>query len=129
MDLDRDPVSEPPTAANEDREPLVGVLLQEVRELRAQIAQVQSSALTVEQAGEMLGCGRRKVFELLKAKKLQRAPSLGRKTLVTRASVEQIQASRTPQQRQRQQKMDLARELADLEQQRRARRDRLGAVA
>ena len=55
--------------------------------------------LSVEEAGQILGCGRRKVFELLRDGILERAPRYGRALRIYRASVEA--ALRPPEPRKR----------------------------
>lgn len=46
--------------------------------------------VSVEQAGEILGCKRSKIFELLAEGKLQRAPRIGRSLRIFRDSVDQL---------------------------------------
>lgn len=43
--------------------------------------------VTVDRAGELMHCSRRKVFELLERGTLRRAKSFGRQTLVVTASI------------------------------------------
>ena len=50
--------------------------------------------LTLEGAAVRLGCSERKVYQLLKQKRLRRAKKVGRKTLVTVASVEKLEKMR-----------------------------------
>lgn len=63
----------------------VRALRDEVRELRR--LRVDRSALPVDEAAELLGCGRSTVFEYLRSGRLQRARRTGRKAMVTRESV------------------------------------------
>jgi excisionase family DNA binding protein len=58
--------------------------------LRRSIPTASDSALTVEETGARLGCGRTKVFELLAAGTLTSAQRIGRETRVTTASVEAL---------------------------------------
>ena len=44
-------------------------------------------AVTVDRAGDMLGCSRRQVFVLLAADRLERAQSAGRQTMIVTQSV------------------------------------------
>lgn len=46
--------------------------------------------VSVEQAGEILGCKRSKIFELLAEGKLQRAPRIGRSLRIFRDSVDRL---------------------------------------
>lgn len=50
--------------------------------------------LTVPEAAARLACGRSKIFELLATGELRRAQALGRRTLVTVASIERLEARR-----------------------------------
>jgi excisionase family DNA binding protein len=69
-----------------------GIALKEIRSdlrrLKSATLQPGAVAMTVEQAAERLGCSRRRVFELLAAGKLKRAAKLGRRAMVTVASVD-----------------------------------------
>jgi excisionase family DNA binding protein len=67
-------------------------LAAEVRALRVELrANAHSAvAISVEEAGRRLGCGRTKVFELLKLRKLRSVPKQGRARLVTTASVDAL---------------------------------------
>jgi excisionase family DNA binding protein len=49
--------------------------------------------MSVDEVGEVLGCGRSRVFELLKAGVLERAPRFGRRLRVLRASVDRALTS------------------------------------
>jgi excisionase family DNA binding protein len=62
-------------------------------EVKSQALRSDSVTLTVEEAGVVLGCGRTKVFDLIRAKKLKRAKGEGRKSLVTSESVYRLAAS------------------------------------
>lgn len=53
----------------------------------AEVRAAGSPTMTVDAAGEILGCKRRRVFELLAEGALQGAPKFGRRRMVTRASV------------------------------------------
>lgn len=69
------------------------VILAELRALRAEITELRQGqrvrpSVTVEQAAELLGCQRSRVFELLAEGRLLRAKRVGRKAQITRASVE-----------------------------------------
>ena len=46
--------------------------------------------LSIEEAARLLGCGRSRVFSLLKEKKLKRAPKAGKATMVLSSSVEKF---------------------------------------
>jgi hypothetical protein len=63
----------------------------------------RSSAPSVTEVATRLRCGRNRVFELLKSGELKRAKRVGRKTMVTTASVESLErrlfASPTPRRR------------------------------
>lgn len=48
--------------------------------------------VTIEQAGEILGCSRRRVFQLLADGTLERAPRFGRQLRIYRASVDRALA-------------------------------------
>lgn len=45
-------------------------------------------AISVQEAQSMLGCGRARIFTLLKSGKLKKARKIGRKTMVSIASIE-----------------------------------------
>ena len=73
--------------------------LQDVaQELRGFFAQSNPSAaaVTIDEATRLLCCGPTKVYELLKQRALRRAPRVGRKVLVTRASIDAMLAGRAP---------------------------------
>lgn len=57
--------------------------------------------LSVEQVGELLGCKRSKVFELLADGTLERAPRYGRELRIYKASVERALAPKTAKARKR----------------------------
>lgn len=70
----------------------MGDLAAEIRALRAELASLRESSsppveISVLRAQELLNCSRSRVYELLRAGRLERAPSPGRATLVTYASV------------------------------------------
>lgn len=67
----------------------------ELRALRADIRALASAsdlAISADEAARRLGCGRTRVFELLKQRALSRAKSCGRRTMITAASVERLLA-------------------------------------
>jgi hypothetical protein len=73
-------------------------------DLRAQVGSPTPVAIDAEEAGRYLGCGRTKVFELLKSGRLERAPKVGRATMVTVASIhayQQVGSNETTQQKRR----------------------------
>lgn len=49
-----------------------------------------SDRVTIAEAGQILGCSERRAWDLLAEGRLVRAPAFGRKTLVTRASVDAL---------------------------------------
>jgi excisionase family DNA binding protein len=53
--------------------------------------------VSVEQVCEMLGCKRRRVFQLLSDGTLERAPRYGRQIRIYRASVERALMPRAPE--------------------------------
>lgn len=57
---------------------------------------VDGKLVPVEVAAKMLGCGRTRVFELLKSGALRKGRSQGRRTMVTRTSVERLAAAARP---------------------------------
>lgn len=61
----------------------------ELRALRRAIA--PTGTLTLEEAAHELGCSTRRVFELLKKRKLTRAKKVGKHTKVTATSVRALQ--------------------------------------
>jgi hypothetical protein len=77
-----------------------GGLAAEVRTLREELAEIRSGVdaggplVTVDVAGRMLGCGRTRVFELIRAAKLKRGRSVGKTTMITRESVEALGESK-----------------------------------
>jgi hypothetical protein len=107
------------------------VLVEAVRRLeRKQSIDPSAAAVSITNAEAILGCSRSRVFQLIRQGKLQRAGSIGRKAMVTRASVEALQAMNLPQAKpQRAPKMNLAQELEFLRQQRDVRRGRRRAPA
>jgi hypothetical protein len=64
-------------------------------------AQSRTDALTTEDACRALGCGVKRLRALLTAKKLQRAPSFGTATMITRESVESLLAGTAPKPRRK----------------------------
>ena len=52
--------------------------------------------MTVEAAGAALGCGRTRVFALLKSGELKRGPGRGAKTMVRRSSVDRLARAAQP---------------------------------
>jgi hypothetical protein len=62
----------------------------DLRRLTSETIQPGSLAITCEQAAARLGCSRSRVFEFLNAGRLKRAPKLGRRTMVTTASVDEL---------------------------------------
>jgi hypothetical protein len=58
------------------------------RNLIGQSADVSVETVSVDAAGEILGCRRTRVFELLAAGVLERAPRFGRAIRIFRASVD-----------------------------------------
>lgn len=80
--------------------PTIDDLERALASLTARVAALEAStpgstAVTVLQAGQLLGCGRTEVFALLKSKRLNRARRSGRKVMVTRASVEALLRTRS----------------------------------
>ena len=70
----------------------------EVVRLTAEVAELRRvgaprPALPVAEAAHLLGCERSTVFELLRAGRLRRGKRTGRKTLITRASIDAYLAS------------------------------------
>ena len=66
---------------------------EELRALRQEIRNLASAsdlAISAEEAARRLGCGRTRVFQLLKNRVLARAKSCGRRTMVLAASVQRI---------------------------------------
>ncbi|WP_143076154.1 hypothetical protein [Stigmatella erecta] len=86
-------------------------LREELRTLRADLASLRGHMISptpvvvgVEEAGRHLGCGRTKIFELLKSGMLEQAPKVGRSTMVTVASIhayQQVGSNETTQQKRR----------------------------
>lgn len=79
---------------------VVEVQGQELLELRRGLAVPPSVSMPVEDAARVLGCGKTQVFALLRNGTLKRGKSVGRRTMVTRASVDELQGARrasTPQ--------------------------------
>ena len=68
-------------------------LTQEVRELRGQATMEGATAVPVETAAMLLGCGRSRVFELLTEGRLRRGKRTGRHCMVTRQSIEALLAA------------------------------------
>jgi hypothetical protein len=64
----------------------------EVCRLKEKVSAPMAGKLTVLQVAHRLGCSRTKVFEYLESGELSRAPSHGRATMVTLASVEALEA-------------------------------------
>ncbi len=77
----------------------LGEIHSELRKLKSVTIQPGATAITVEQAAARLGCSRSRVFELLKAGKLGRAPGPGRRTLITLSSVDAALVPRTTSRR------------------------------
>ena len=50
----------------------------------------QKPALTVEEAGEWLGCGRTQIHQLVRSGQLRKLPKLGKKTRVSVSSVTRL---------------------------------------
>lgn len=75
-----------------------------------------SPNVTVEEAAELLHCGRSRVFELLADGRLQRGPKFGRQTVITRESVEALaRGEETEKPKRRRQRVSRsAKQLADL---------------
>lgn len=69
--------------------------------VRRRGARSRADAVTVADAGVLLGCGPKKVRSLVKAKKLHWAPSFGNGKWITRASVEALLAGPVPEGRVR----------------------------
>jgi len=67
----------------------------ELRALRTDLRALASTsdvAISADEAARRLGCGRTRVFELLKQRALLRAKSCGRRTMIIAASVEWLLA-------------------------------------
>lgn len=62
----------------------------ELTALRRETIPPGATAYTVEQAGVLLGCRRRKIFELLKAGRLRGLPLIGRQRLISADSVREL---------------------------------------
>lgn len=105
------------------------VLVEAVRRLeQRQAMDSLASAISVSDVEIVLGCSRSRVFQLIREGKLQKARSIGRKAMVTKTSVEALQAMNLPQEKPRRApKMDLAEELEFLNRRREARRGRRDA--
>lgn len=58
--------------------------------------------MSIEEVCELLGCSRAKVFELLRAGSIERAPKIGRRLRIYRDSVEALLARPTDSKRPRQ---------------------------
>ena len=71
-------------------------------------------SLTVEEAAAQLRCGRNRVFELLAEGRLQRAPKFGRKTVITRESVDLLASGEEPQAPKRRRAPRSGKQLAEL---------------
>lgn len=93
-----------PVASGNEAEPLAMVLAelralraevqvqgQELLELRQQLRGPPPVSIPVEEAARHLGCARTQVFELLRRGQLRRGKSVGRRTMVTVASLEALQ--------------------------------------
>jgi excisionase family DNA binding protein len=64
----------------------------DLRKLKSVTIQPGAVAITLEQAAARLGCSRSRIFEFLKAGRLKRAARVGRKLLLTLASVDELLA-------------------------------------
>ena len=93
-----------PVASGNEAEPLaivlaelralraeVQVLGQELLELRQQLGAPPPVSIPVEEAARRLGCARTQVFKLLCQGQLQRGKSVGRRTMISVASLEALQ--------------------------------------
>lgn len=92
-------------ASDNDAEPLAMVVAelralrievhaqrQELLELRHQVGAPLPVSIPVEEAARRLGCARTQVFKLLCRGQLQRGKSVGRRTMISVASLEALQA-------------------------------------
>lgn len=79
--------------------------LPEIEALRRDIAAMHAdirarrplgSVMSLEDVCQLLGCKRSRVFELLRAGKLERAPRMGRLLRITAASVERLLLTPAP---------------------------------
>ncbi|WP_147446474.1 helix-turn-helix domain-containing protein [Corallococcus sp. CA047B] len=94
-----------PAVSFEDREPApvdcailqeLAEIKREVRALRVQSATQNASAVSLERAAEMLGCKRSQVFKLVAQGRLERAPKVGRSTMILVASIKAMLAEEDP---------------------------------
>jgi len=83
-----------PGAQQEELVVAVRALTRAIRALtdavRGDLPATNRVGLTVTQAATMLGCGRTRIFELLKNGELRRCPRVGRHVLVSAKSVEKL---------------------------------------
>ena len=94
-----------PVASDTDAEPIAMVLAelralrvevqaqrQEILDLRHQVGVPSPVFIHVEEAARRLGCARTQVFKLLCQGRLRRGKSVGRRTMISVASLEALQA-------------------------------------
>jgi len=82
---------------------LLKEILIEIQRLNTRLLDVESSqkpALTVEEAGQWLGCGRTQIHQLLRAGRLRKLPRLGRKTRLSVSSVKRLVIGSKPEPKQ-----------------------------
>lgn len=74
--------------------PDLSLILAELRKMNAQQARSLSSVQTVtfEEAQEILGCSRSRVFELVKEGRLKTATKVGKQRRILLESIQQLQA-------------------------------------
>jgi hypothetical protein len=87
----------------EQQDDLLRAIYEELRELRESVNEIHTKisstapaqaararAVTVEEAQTMLGCGRARIFELLRSGALRRGPKVGRAARICTKSLEAL---------------------------------------